>query len=91
MLVYDRGCLVPVGGNYASYETNGCWSEGDTDNQYIVDALASAVLDTTNGTVTIEYESYSWCLCDDVDNCNAAGHTMAAAMLVAAMTLLNFL
>ena len=93
MAAYIRGCLVPRGGNYASDEIEGCWTESDTDNRYISDSLTVAAADVNrvNNTLTLVYDSINWCLCNTEDNCNAAGHTMAAAMLVAAMTLLNFL
>ena len=93
MAVYARGCWTPVGGNYASYETDGCWTQDDTDNRFISDSITAAATDvnSVNSTLTLVYDSMDWCLCSDLDNCNAAGHTMAAAMLVAAMTLLNFL
>ena len=76
-----RGCLLLQGGIVAEYEVDGCWYEGDTHSPYINGELAAAAADTTSHTsVSVAYEGITLCLCSE-DNCNAAGHTMAAAML----------
>ena len=97
MTFISRDCQTPTPGR-VSWEIEGCWdaaNEDDQSNPYVADALRFAENDTAaSDTVSVSYELFNWCLCNAEDNCNAdasAGHTMAAAMLVAAMTLLNFL